>query len=171
MRTTIDKILQAANGRIHQWAVVEVKDIEFSEEVVAACRANYCGNYNKSWMCPPHVGTLEELKSRYTAYRYAFVFTTRHEVEDSFDIEGMVRPRGSCTTKSRISSVPVFPKMRPFWARAGATYAKNAPIPNPAVFPKRQNLLWKRAESTWYPLPKPQKSIILMARIPSRIFP
>ena len=46
MRTTIDKILQAANGRIHQWAVVEVKDIEFSEEVVAACRANYCGNYN-----------------------------------------------------------------------------------------------------------------------------
>lgn len=93
MRTTIDKILQAANGRIHQWAVVEVKDIEFSEEVVAACRANYCGNYNKSWMCPPHVGTLEELKSRYTAYRYAFVFTTRHEVEDSFDIEGMFAAR------------------------------------------------------------------------------
>lgn len=73
MRTTIDKILQAANGRIHQWAVVEVKDIEFSEEVVAACRANYCGNYNKSWMCPPHVGTLEELKSRYTADRKSVV--------------------------------------------------------------------------------------------------
>ena len=136
MRTTIDKILQAANGRIHQWAVVEVKDIEFSEEVVAACRANYCGNYNKSWMCPPHVGTLEELKSRYTAYRYAFVFTTRHEVEDSFDIEGMFAAR---LVHDEVEDLirPCLPENARVLGAGGCNVCKQCAYPEPCRFPEK----------------------------------
>ena len=51
MRKSTEKILAAAGERIWQYAELKIGDVEFSEEVVAACRANYCGNYNKSWRC------------------------------------------------------------------------------------------------------------------------
>ena len=53
------------------------------------CKQNYCGMYGKTWTCPPAVGELSALKEKCLAYKNAFVFTTKHEIEDSFDIEGM----------------------------------------------------------------------------------
>ena len=89
MRKTTEEILAAAGDAVWEYAELRTADIKFSEEVVAACRANYCGNYNKSWRCPPHVGTLEELRAACLAYPEALVYTTKHAIEDSFDIEGM----------------------------------------------------------------------------------
>jgi predicted metal-binding protein len=28
------------------------------------CFANKCGNYGNNYMCPPHIGSLEEIKAR-----------------------------------------------------------------------------------------------------------
>lgn len=93
MQKFTNELAAALGADVWQYAETEVKNIEFSEAVVAACKANYCGRYNKTWMCPPAVGTLEQLKAKYGAYKYAFVFTTKHDVEDSFDIEGMFAAR------------------------------------------------------------------------------
>lgn len=86
-------ILENFKNKIFQYAESETKNLKFLPEVVKACEMNYCGMYNKTWMCPPAVGTLEELKKKYTSYKYFFVFTTKHEVLDSFDIEGMEEGR------------------------------------------------------------------------------
>lgn len=74
---------------IHQYAFIFPKDIPFTKEVRAACEANLCGRYGKSWTCPPGAGEWEALRDHYRSYENAFVYTTKHVLEDSFDIEGM----------------------------------------------------------------------------------
>ena len=74
---------------IHQYAFISPIDIPFTKEVRAACEANLCGRYGKSWACPPGAGDWEELRDHYKNYKNALVYTTKHDLEDSFDIEGM----------------------------------------------------------------------------------
>ncbi|MBQ8884747.1 MAG: DUF2284 domain-containing protein [Clostridia bacterium] len=80
---------EALAGKAWQSACIPTSEITFSKAVVEACEANYCGKYNATWTCPPAVGKLDELRKKYSSYRYAYVFTTKHEIEDCFDIEGM----------------------------------------------------------------------------------
>ena len=70
-------------------AIVKVEAIPFRREFRAACEQNTCGKYDRCWMCPPDVGDIDELIARAKAYRYALVFQSVGQLEDSFDIEGM----------------------------------------------------------------------------------
>ena len=74
---------------IHESADVPTERVVFSPDVRAACERNLCGRYGTCWVCPPGVGALEELRERYRRYAHAFVYTTKHQLEDSFDLEGM----------------------------------------------------------------------------------
>ena len=74
---------------IHEYAFMKTEEIPFSPQVREACEANMCGRYGKTWMCPPGVGDWRELKELYSGYQNAFVYTTKHDLEDSFDWEGM----------------------------------------------------------------------------------
>ena len=74
---------------ISSWGVIDTDTIVFSEEVHGLCAANRCGNYAKTWACPPAVGTLDECRARVLAYRKALVFSGVYELEDSFDLDGM----------------------------------------------------------------------------------
>ena len=75
---------------IHEFGFVPTKKLVVSQMVRDLCRQNSCGAYGKTWACPPGVGTLEECEAKMRAYDTVFVFTTRHELEDSLDWEGMV---------------------------------------------------------------------------------
>ena len=136
MRKSTEKILAAAGERIWQYAELKIGDVEFSEEVVAACRANYCGNYNKSWRCPPNVGTLEELKEKYTKYPEVFVFTTKHEIEDSFDIEGMFAAR---LEHDKVENLirPVLPEGSQVLGAGGCNVCEKCAFPEPCRFPEK----------------------------------
>ncbi len=79
-------------GAVHT-AIVDVKDIIFSEEVRELCEKNYCGKYNTNWMCPPAIGELEELEKRVLEYEKGLVIQTVSKLEDSFDVDGMDRAR------------------------------------------------------------------------------
>ena len=79
--------------KVHQVAYISTKDIPFREYVVEACAMNACGRYGKTWQCPPGVGDIETLKAKCLSFSQALVFTTYHELEDSFDIEGMEEGR------------------------------------------------------------------------------
>ena len=136
MRNSTREILQAAGKEIWQYAELNFADIEFSEEVVAACRANYCGNYNKCWQCPPNVGTLEELKAKYSKYPQAFVFTTKHEIEDCYDLEGMERARGE-HEKTEDLIRPVLPKGSVMLGAGGCNVCKKCAFPEPCRFPEK----------------------------------
>ena len=85
--------VEAIRPLVHELAVTETGRIPFSSEVVAACARNACGCYGKTWQCPPGVGTLEERRAICLSYDRAIVFTTKHDVEDSFDVEGWARAR------------------------------------------------------------------------------
>lgn len=74
---------------IHQFAFLKTSDLVFTEGVRSLCEMNSCGQYGKTWACPPGVGTLEECKEKVLKFENLFVFTTKHELEDSFDFEGM----------------------------------------------------------------------------------
>ena len=93
MKRIEDIITTTLNGKVWQSAFFRSSRLSFLEEVVAMCKQNYCGMYGKTWTCPPGVGDLAHLKAKCLAYENAFVFTTKHDLEDSFDIDGMDRAR------------------------------------------------------------------------------
>jgi predicted metal-binding protein len=85
----IDKACAATGIPVQDCAVIKTGDLVFSQELLNICKTNKCGNYNKSWTCPPACGTLEAQKEQILAYGNALVFTTMHDLEDSFDLENM----------------------------------------------------------------------------------
>lgn len=75
---------------LHQHAVLPVEKILFSDEVRHLCEVNACGNYGKTWACPPAVGPVEECVAKCQKYEHVYIFSTVHELEDSLDFEGMM---------------------------------------------------------------------------------
>jgi predicted metal-binding protein len=84
---------KAVAGRAFEYAVVPVAGIQFSPELYETCATNVCGNYNKCWTCPPAIGSMEKQKEKITAFPNAFVFTTKSNLDDSFDYEGMMKAK------------------------------------------------------------------------------
>ena len=70
-------------------SLVEVGKIPFSEDFRKLCEENSCGSYNKNWMCPPTVGPISDLIKRALEFDRGLIFQTVHQLEDSFDWEGM----------------------------------------------------------------------------------
>lgn len=75
---------------IHEFGLIETKQIVFSNEVRSLCKGNVCGKYGTTWACPPGVGTMDECKEKCLKYNKALVFSAKYNLEDSFDYEGMV---------------------------------------------------------------------------------
>ena len=71
------------------FAVVDTAQIRFDPMFRELCQKNTCGFYGACWTCPPDAGTIEELMERAKSHARALVFQTVHQLEDSFDIEGM----------------------------------------------------------------------------------
>ena len=71
-------------------AQIAVKDIMFDRSFRTLCESNACGNYGKSYMCPPDAGDIDLLIARAKSYDYAIVYQTVGILEDSYDFEGMM---------------------------------------------------------------------------------
>ena len=71
-------------------AVIPAQQIVLSAEFRAICQSNGCGMYDRCWMCPPHVGEIESLMEQVRSFRYGLLYQTVSNLEDSFDIEGML---------------------------------------------------------------------------------
>ncbi len=85
------ELIRAAQGLgAGQAAVISRGQIVSSPEFREACRANSCGMYGRCWMCPPDIGEIEELIEQLNKYDYALLYQTVFQLEDSFDVEGMM---------------------------------------------------------------------------------
>ena len=71
-------------------SVIEAKEISLDRSFRDMCAVNSCGVYGKCWMCPPDVGEIDALMAEIRHYRYALVYQTVSQLEDSFDFEGMI---------------------------------------------------------------------------------
>lgn len=69
--------------------VIPQKQIVLSGEFYNICKTNTCGKFGRCWMCPPDIGPIDSLMERVRSYRFALLYQTIGELEDSFDIEGM----------------------------------------------------------------------------------
>jgi predicted metal-binding protein len=49
-----------------------------------------CGNYGKSWTCPPAIDSIEKLQSRLSVFDHCSIFTKVYSLENSFDWQGMM---------------------------------------------------------------------------------
>ena len=49
--------------------LVKVEDISTDASFRSLCASNACGNYGKNYMCPPDIGTIEELMQELRAAR------------------------------------------------------------------------------------------------------
>ncbi len=77
---------------ILQYAWISTDELMFTERVRLVCEME-CPRYNKSWACPPAVGTVEECKRRCLAFPHAFVLTTATEVDDITDWDATLATR------------------------------------------------------------------------------
>ena len=75
---------------LNQFEMIDIKKINFSDEVRKMCAANSCGKYGTNWMCPPGVGEVSVLKDKCIQYQNALLFNYVTHIEDSFDFEGMM---------------------------------------------------------------------------------
>lgn len=68
---------------------MDPKKLEFLPAVHDMCKA--CKQYGTKWVCPPGCGSLEEMSARYHRFQNGVLFQTVWDMEDDFDMEGMMR--------------------------------------------------------------------------------
>jgi predicted metal-binding protein len=122
-------------GRAYEIGLIETSALVFAPELYKACEANVCGNYNKCWTCPPAVGTLEEQREKILRWKYALVFTTKFDLEDSFDFEGMEKAREihndlTADMREQFGGNPVY-------GAGGCNACGTCSYPEPCRFPGR----------------------------------
>jgi predicted metal-binding protein len=133
MKEIIEKVLES---RAWEYGVISTADLAFSGELRRACEVNTCGNYNKCWTCPPAVGTLDEQIKKISAFGRAFVFTTKYDLEDSFDYEGMMKAKEIHDILTR-EMHEKFGKTNPVFGAGGCTVCKTCAYPDPCRFPEK----------------------------------
>ncbi|MCD7866012.1 MAG: DUF2284 domain-containing protein [Clostridiales bacterium] len=91
-QNTLQNIIAAKQRelQIHQFGLTTTDQLVIHQEVRDLCETNSCGRYGGRWVCPPAVGTVEECRQRIFRYRNVFVYSTKHDIEDSYDFEGMM---------------------------------------------------------------------------------
>ena len=77
---------------LYQYAFVKTQDMLFSERVRWICE-HECPMYNKTWACPPAVGSVEECKNRCLQFEDALMIATITEVSDIANIEETLTTR------------------------------------------------------------------------------
>jgi predicted metal-binding protein len=86
----VQTLLRAAReaGFTHA-AQLEIPTLRFLPEIREMCNADRCRSFNKSWMCPPACGTLEECAARAAGFTEGIIVQSLGVLEDSFDFENM----------------------------------------------------------------------------------
>lgn len=87
MQALVDTALRLGANKA---VVIPAEQIVLSGEFRTICESNSCGKYGRCWMCPPHVGDIGALMERVRSFRHGLLYQTISDLEDSFDIEGML---------------------------------------------------------------------------------
>ena len=61
---------------------LDISDLDFEDWVRSFCQ-NGCRNYNRTWACPPAVGTLEECRERCRHYQHMMLFDRCYKLSGS----------------------------------------------------------------------------------------
>ena len=88
----MEKILEMARALgFENVAPLDVTTLKFLPEVREMCSSDRCHKFNKSWVCPPACGTLEEISAKCREYTSGIIVQTIGKREDEFDFESITR--------------------------------------------------------------------------------
>ena len=86
-----EKLLSAArDAGVHKAVILPVEAVVLSAEFREICRSNQCGKYGKCWVCPPELPDVTDVMAKIKSYPQVLWYQSVSEIEDSFDIEGMM---------------------------------------------------------------------------------
>ena len=77
---------------LFQYAFIASEELVFTERVRHICKEE-CPMYNKTWACPPAVGTVEACKNKCLSYPEFLMISTVTEVRDIANIEETLHTR------------------------------------------------------------------------------
>ncbi|XFA98617.1 DUF2284 domain-containing protein [Candidatus Izemoplasma sp. B36] len=77
----------------YAYGITKTEDIVFREEYIKNCAMNYCGQYNKTWSCPPAILSFNSIKSKLHKYDQILVYSHFATLEDNYDVLGMDKAR------------------------------------------------------------------------------
>ena len=64
-----------------------------TERIRAFCQRNKCGNYGNNYMCPPNVGTLEEISLKLSEFKSGLLLRYSKSLDVRGDKEGVRQTR------------------------------------------------------------------------------
>ncbi len=73
------------NEKISDSIIIDACEIPFDEKSRQYCSANLCGEYGRTWTCPPAAGETAECIERVKSFDKAFVFTHKGFIADMKD--------------------------------------------------------------------------------------
>ena len=79
-------------------AYLDPQRVQLLEEVRGMCEANRCGQYGRTWACPPGCGTLEALEEKLRSYAYGMILQVTGRMEDDYDVEAIEAAERACKT-------------------------------------------------------------------------
>ena len=148
---------------------IETERIEADASFRKLCESNACGNYGRSYMCPPDVGEVETLMGRLKDYRLALVYQTVGTLEDSYDFEGMMeagkRHNDLAQQVRRLAEQLDCEKTLHLGAAAGCVTSAVKRQATRAGIRSRQCLPWRPMESTFQRWLRSAECAISTARI------
>ena len=132
----LDGVSETAGIPIHERARLATAALSFSPALLDYCKTNVCGCYNKSWTCPPACGSIHEQQKKILSFENALIFTTKHEIEDSFDYDGMNNGRKRHTLLT--AEIKKMSGNAPVYGAGQCPVCDNCAFPKPCLFPEKQ---------------------------------
>jgi predicted metal-binding protein len=59
------------------------------QKIRELCFANKCGNYGNNYMCPPHIGSLEEIRARLKKFQHGVLLQYSKALDVTSDVKGL----------------------------------------------------------------------------------
>ena len=142
--------VQLAELPLAEYVWFETAELEFSERIRTVCREN-CPRYNKTWACPPAVGSVEVCRARCLSYPQGLLITSLTEVADIADTEAALATRGPHAAGLRHPARAGYRGLRAFHGivrhlRALCLAGRPLPPPGPDVPLRREP--WHRRHGT-----------------------
>lgn len=82
MNEIIEKVLELG---AEEAAIINTEDLKFNIMFRKSCEENRCGFYDKNYMCPPAIGSYDEVKAKVMAFEKGVFFKSVSPIESFFD--------------------------------------------------------------------------------------
>lgn len=83
-------IIEQVAKSFDHFQIVPKKSINLSPDVRKMCETNSCGNYGRTWTCPPALAPLEEIQKNIKRFDHFVLVYQIYPLEDRMDWEGMM---------------------------------------------------------------------------------